>query len=312
MSANVDSMAYRGETPWHTLGNKLEDGKSIPQWRKAAGLAWDVIAAPVEYVIDGKRYTMEHKVLVRSDKPDVNFGTVGPIYTPWQNDEILEFFREYVEAGDMQLETAGALGRGEYVWALAKMEKDFNLGGKSKATADKVGGYVLVANPHKYGKGATIKFTPIRVVCQNTLTMALAGKGEGSITMPHRHSFNEGARAEAKERLGIAREQMDGFESDARKLAATKLNEEDVIEVLEIVFSDQERVAQRVKELYDGTGIGALLPSAQGTAWGLLNATTEYYDWHSGKQAETRLKSAWYGGGASKKRAMLDALLQRN
>lgn len=314
MPADINSIAYafrtQADVPWHSLGNPVTPGASIETWRKEANLGWKVLAPNVFFEIDGAKHEYHDKVLVRSDTKQV-FDTVGRNYTPFQNDEILEFFREYVEAGDMQIETAGALGKGEVVWALAKMGEGFTLSDDTKsATQDAVLGYVLISNPHKYGKGATVKFTAVRVVCANTLAMALSGAGS-SLQLPHSKAFDEGYRQDAKKRLGIAREKLHAFEEDARKLTKMTLTEEDVGEVLTAVFEEQERVIESVKDLYNGQGRGSLLPTSAGTGWGLLNAVTEYFDWQSGRSTDTRMKSAWYGAGASKKQVTLHELLTR-
>ena len=309
MSANVENnIAFRetDQMPWHGLANPVKDGASIKAWRKAGNLEWDVIAAVVEYKIDGKRYKMEHKVLARSDDPTITFGTVGPKYIPFQPGEILEFFREYVEAGDMSIRTVGGLGQGEVIWALAEMDRDFTLPGK-----DKVTGNVLIMNPYQYGKAARVLFTPIVVVCQNTLQMALSGSS-GAVHIPHTRTFNEEARREAKENLGIAREQMEAFEQVAGDLAKMTLADEDADEILVAIYGKQAKVAERVKALYEGDGVGAELKARDGTGWGLLNAVTEYHDWHSGRNQSTRLRSSWAGSGASKKRQALKVLLERS
>lgn len=304
MPADINSMAYTGEVPWHGLGGRVTPGADIDTWLREAGLTWRVLAPTIEFEVNGKRHTHHDKVLVREDTLDV-FDTVGRTYTPFQNAQGLNFFREYVEVGDMHIETAGALGKGEVVWALAKMGEHFTLPG-----GDRVLGYVLISNPHKYGQGATVKFTAVRVVCANTLAMAL-GDSNSNIQLPHTREFNDTYQQDAKKRLGIARERMHAFQEDAEALVKITLTQEDVTEVLDIIFEDQQKVQEKVLALYSGDGKGATMPSAAGTAWGLLNATTQYFDWHSGRQQETRLKSAWYGGGASKKQAMLTELLGR-
>jgi phage/plasmid-like protein (TIGR03299 family) len=306
MSANVEkNIAYRegDQVPWHGLGNPLKRGATMKQWLKAGNLDWEVVTAPIHYMVDGKKHTMDNKVLCRVDDPTVTFGTVGPKWTPFQNAEVLEFFREYVDAGDMSLRTAGMLGKGEVVWALAEMERKFDLPG-----GDSVEGNVLLMNPHQYGKAAVALFTPIVVVCQNTLQMAMRA-GQGRVSIPHTREFNERTRTEAKETLGIAREQMEAFEQDANILVEKTMNDEDVQEVLAAVFGKQERVQAKIIELYEGDGMGSTLEARVGTAWGLLNAVTEYYDWHSGREQKTRLKSAWSGHGAVRKRRVLEALL---
>lgn len=306
MSANVEkNIAFRAgdATPWHGLANPMPADATIEDWLVGGNLDWEVALADIHYVINGKQHKMQNKVLCRKDDPTVTFGTVGPQWVPFQNAEVLEFFREYVDAGDMSLRTAGMLGKGEVVWGLAEMERSFELPG-----GDKVEGNVLLMNPHQYGRAAVAMFTPIVVVCQNTLQMAMRS-GRGKVSIPHTREFDEAARNEAKITLGIAREQMEAFEQDAHALAAKTMSEEDVVEVLAAVYGEQERVQMKIIDLYKGEGMGAQLEARTGTAWGLLNAVTEYHDWHSGRNQSTRLKSAWAGHGAVRKRRMLERLL---
>jgi phage/plasmid-like protein (TIGR03299 family) len=314
MSHNIDSMAYVGSegTPWHTLGNPVRRDMTVEEMREAAGLGWRVELGEIAYRgLKGEWTPMKDRVMYRSDTGAI-LSQVGPQYVPTQNNEVLEFFREYVEAGDMMLDTAGSLQKGRIVWALAKMNIGLSAlrGGDAPEAIsnDPVHGYVLISNPHQYGMGMTVKFTPVRVVCNNTLTMALQGGGE-SLRLWHNRPFDEQARQDAKRKLGIAREKFEAFEQDVEKLVATTLTDEDVGEVFQIVWPDKNKVHEAVRHLYDGAGKGSQMASAKGTAWGLLNATTEYYDWHAGKTQDSRVRNAWFGAGAQGKRSMMNALL---
>ena len=117
------------------------------------------------------------KALVRSSDNKV-LTNIGQIWNPVQNEEAFEFFSEYVLAGDMEMHTAGSLKGGQMVWALAKVKESFDLFG-----GDKVESYLLFSNPHLYGKSIDIRFTPIRVVCNNTLSLSLEQQAERSIGM---------------------------------------------------------------------------------------------------------------------------------
>lgn len=307
----VQTMAYQGQTPWHGKGNVVTPGSSIETWLTESGLDWEVRLANVmfQYQQDGKKKQVtdpSNRVLFRPDNGQV-FDVVGKVYQPVQNSEVLEFFREYVEAGDMEIETAGALHDGRQIWALAKMNESFNLG--TKDSPDKVGGYVLLMNPHQYGKGMVAKFTGTRVVCHNTIQVALKDGGE-SVKLWHNRKFDATVREEAKRRLGIARDQMTALQRDAEKLVELKLTPEQVIEVSVAVFGgdvkagydEQPRRTKRIVDLYNGEGIGARLDTAKGTGWGLLNAVTQYIDHEYGRSQDARLEYAWLGGGETVKR----------
>lgn len=308
------AMAYVGETPWHGLGDEVPEGADIETIKKAAGLGWRVNLSPVLFVdADGERRQMKHNVLYRDDT-NAPLTIVGPEYKPFQNDEVLEFFRHYVEAGDMHINTAGALNGGRIVWALAKMKASYLLN-----NVDKVDGYVLLMNPHVYGKGAIAKLTEVRVVCRNTMTMALGGRGS-EIKLWHNREFTIDRQDEVKSRLSIAHEKFNVLSEQAKKLAAAKI---DIDAVLEMAFAsvaprrevetDLElapRSVQKVIELWSGAGKGSGLESAHGTAWGALNAVTEFVDWHRGRSANARLAYAWLGGGEAVKRQARQHLLE--
>lgn len=319
MAHLVETMAYnKAETPWHGLGNPVDGDVSVEEMEKQAGLDWRVGTSRVQfrYEQDGSRKqgsSAKHNVLFREDTGEA-LDVVGPRYTPFQNREILEFFREYVEAGEMKLETAGSLKGGQVIWALAKMDQAFTV----LVPDDAVEGYVLLMNPHQYGKSALAKFTGVRVVCNNTLTAALRNGHSGSVNLHHTREFSGEVEDEAKRRLGIAREQLDAYKRDAELLAQLTLTDEQAIRVAAKVlggdektpeYDEQPRRTQRVLDLYGGEGYGSQLESAKGTGWGLLNAVTQYLDHEYGRSQDNRLQYVWMGGGERVKKTALKELL---
>ena len=168
MVAAVESMAYAGEVPWHGLGTKVSDDLSPNQIMVKAGLDWQVNKVPTYARVGELEVPTGQEALVRSSDNKV-LTQVGKNWYPVQNEEAFEFFSEYCLAGDMSMETAGSLRDGKMVWGLAKVKESFDIGKN-----DQVDSYLLFANPHEYGKSIDIRFTPIRVVCNNTLSMALA------------------------------------------------------------------------------------------------------------------------------------------
>ena len=320
MSANVESMAYVGQVPWHGLGEKVEPGITAEAMLKAAGLDWEVATAKAkwEYTYEGqKRYRTSDKirVLYRTDTGE-DLSMVGPRYRPFQNAEILSFFQEYVELGDAVIETAGSLNGGQYVWALADLGVGYDVG--TKKHPDAVQGKVLLLNPHLYGKAAVLKMTEVRVVCWNTATAALKD-GNEAVNLWHNAEFNEARQAEAKRRLGIAREQLEVAEQEAVTLAKTEVTDRTAIQVVASVmrgepdkpeYELQNRRTRRVLDLYWGEGMGSKLPSANGTAWGVLNAVTQYMDHEYGRSINNRLANSWLGGGEAVKNRTRRALLE--
>ena len=241
--------------------------------------------------------------------------TCGSRYQPVQNHRAMSFFKEMVEAGDATIETMGSLKGGRYVWGLANLKQSFTLPGK-----DEVKGYLLVACPHEQGKSFIIKWTTIRVVCMNTLALALMGGAE--FRMSHRMEFNEDQIDKAKETLGLAREKFGNFEANERKLKKLKLNEKDAIRVIGKIMQPQMNVEQieDMADDFDENGSPRMVkilhayhnaPGADpGTGWGVLNAVTYFADHIAGRTRDKRLTNAWFGRTARQKEKLLNELLR--
>jgi len=321
MSHDIDSstgkagIAYVGDVPWHGLGTQIKQGASAKEILRAAVLNWKVNRSIVQFSQEGKTglaQDLDHQVIYRSDTGAV-LDVTGKKYIPHQNSEVMDFFQEYVAAGDMFIDVAGSLNGGKQIWVLAKMQAQFNLPGK-----DNVGGYVLLMNPHQYGKGMIAKMTAIRVVCQNTLTAAL-GAGGASIKVWHTKEFNQARQQEAKEKLGIAKERFDAFKTDATTLSKTKIDMKDAVKIFAQVTGgdptdsreDQSPTVRRLADLFEGQGMGADLQSALGTGWGALNAVTQWVDHEYGRSPNARLNNAWLGRGEQMKRQAMALLLEQ-
>lgn len=310
MVAAVETMAYTNEVPWHGLGVRLKEAATPAQMLKHAGLDWRVERVPL-YAGDSKKPIEGFAALQRSSDGKT-LDIVGSRYKPVQNEDVFEFFREFTEAGKAKMETAGSLRGGRYIWALANLSASFTLTG-----GDRVNGYLLVASPHMQGKTLIIKFTTVRVVCQNTLTLALRSGGS-TWRMNHTRTFDSITQTEAKDALGIAREQMSEFETTAKVLKKMKLDRQKILEVLAMTFQP----GVEVKDLMKDSGllnrkmevlldVNEKAPGADaGTGWGLLNAVTYYADHVASRTPDKRLTNAWLGKTAGQKEKVLEALLE--
>lgn len=314
MSHNVETMAYTGQTPWHGLGSKVAQKMTVDQMLKAAGLNWEVELMPL-FFQNGEMCEVgsEFRALVRkTDKYLLDI--VGSRYIPAQNKDVFEFFREFVEEGKADMDTAGSLQKGRYVWALASLNAGFKLRGN-----DEVKGYLLASSPHQQGKSLIFKFTSVRVVCNNTLTLALRSSGS-EFRMNHRNVFDVDMVNNAKEALGIAREQLGEFEKNARLLQKLNLSREEAIKILAPIFqpvdgdedykdlsTGKAELNVRMKAILDANENA---PGAQpNNGWGLLNAVTYYADHVASRSADKRLFNAWLGKTAMQKEKVLDRLL---
>lgn len=316
----VQTMAYVGEQPWHGLGNQLAPKQPLEVWARAAGMDWSIEEAEVRFVAAGNRNLgsihpfPEQKVLYRSDTK-APLSVVSARYQVVQPSEILEFYRDLTEVGGFQLETAGVLKEGRKLWALARTGQSATLKGK-----DEVNGYLLLATACDGSLATTAQFTSVRVVCNNTLQIAL-GDSATAIKVPHRSQFD--ARA-VKRQLGIAISSWDAFVARTKALSECKVSDAAAEKFLRRVLtypatnpadrdtvSVNERAIKAVGQLYAGRGMGADLPSASGTAWGILNSISEYVDHHRRARSDDhRLDAAWFGQGASIKQKAWDEAMK--
>lgn len=315
MAHLLDSMAYVNATPWHGLGNLLTAQQPIDVWAQQAGMDWNIREASVRFVaehdanISSIHTFPENKVLFRSDT-NAPLSVVSQRYQVVQPREILEFYRDLTEISGFELETAGVLKGGRKIWALAKTGQTTALRGN-----DVTNGYVLLATACDGTLATTAQFTSIRVVCNNTLAVALAG-GSGAVKVPHNTSFDPEA---VKKQLGISVSSWDEFMYRMKTLSERKVKSVEAERYFLRVFTDQntkalgqtnERAMAKALTLFDGHGKGSDLDSSKGTAFGLLNAVTEFVDHERrARSVDHRLESAWFGQGANIKQKALDQAL---
>lgn len=312
----VETMAYAGDVPWHGLGKKLQAQQPIEVWKAQAGMDWQIEASDVRYIAGNANLGVIHafpeqKVLYRSDTK-APLAVVSKRFQVVQPGEILEFYRDLSEIGGFELETAGVLREGRKFWALARTGQSVSLKGR-----DRVDGYLLLATACDGTLATTAQFTSVRVVCNNTLQVAL-GNGSGAIKVPHRSRFDPEA---VKRQLGITVAAWDGFVERMKALVDRPLDPDSVEGLLRRVMTYagqnneapvvNEQAVANVRALYEGGGRGALLTSSRGTAWGLLNGITEFIDHHRRARSDDhRRDAAWFGQGAQIKQRAWDEVMK--
>ena len=311
MVAAVETMAYAGEVPWHGLGTKVPHDLSTDEMLKKSGLDWYVEKLPTYVNAPSGQQKTGSFALVRSSDNKVLAPSVGQNWNPVQNKEAFDFFSEYVEAGDLEMHTAGSLMDGKMVWALAKVKQSFEL-----FKGDEVENYMLFSNPHQFGKSIDIRMTPIRVVCNNTLTLSLSQKSDKMVTLSHRKEFNPEM---VKEQLGIAREKLENYKTMAEFLGSKRYTTERLVEYLETIYPSKIKKedrdpkvpttvnAKRAFELIE-TQPGANY--AKGSWWQAFNAVTYSTDHLQGNSTDGRLSSAWYGRNRRLKLKALNTALE--
>lgn len=306
MVNNVASMAYAGEVPWHGLGVKVLPDLTPEQMLKAANLDWTVEKSPAYAIVGDEPQLINRSALVR-DRDNKILDIVSDDWNPVQNEEAFDFFHEFVMAGDMEMHTAGSLKEGQIVWGLAKIKESFELFG-----GDRIDSYLLFTNFHKYGFSTDLRFTPIRVVCNNTLTLSLNSKVERMVKMSHRKVFDAQL---AKTALGVATDKLQKYKEMAEFLGSRRAKNEDVMEYFKRVFpvtgtatskevSKNAQVALSVIDTQPGAEY------AEGSWWQPFNAVTFMTDHIVGRSADTRLQSAWYGSNKTLKTKALELAVE--
>lgn len=304
MAHEVETMAYAGEVPWHGLGVKVSNDLAPVQMMEKAGLDWTVHEVESYVDFNGEKIKTGQKSLIRSSDNRV-LTNVGEGWNPVQNEQAFEFFAEYVAAGDMEMHTAGSLKDGQMVWALAKVKESFDVFGD-----DRVDSYLLFSNPHQYGKSIDIRFTPIRVVCNNTLTMSLNAEAQRSTKISHRTVFDAD---DAKQTLGIAHEKFEKYKEMAQFLGSRRYTADSLIEFYNTIFPNTSRTAEKapvtkVEELSRParqafevlhTQPGAMY--GEGSWWQAFNSVTYATDHLQGRNAENRLHNQWFGYNQARK-----------
>ena len=273
MSANVETMMYVREKPWHGLGTKVDKAPNSAEALELAGLNWKVEQTPV-YTADGTLIP-NYKANRRNTDKSV-LGIVTDRYQIVQNDEAFEFTDSIVgktENGVVKYETAGSLNHGKKIWLLAKMPTQ-------KVLDDEVEPYMCFTNSHDGSGAIRICMTPIRVVCQNTLNMALS-QAKRSWSTKHVGDI-EAKLEEAKMCLELADEYMYNLGIEAEKLANATLRREQIDEILNEMFPvddlTSERKKSNIQQIKDEFYIAYFMPDIEkfiGTAWGAINAMSD-------------------------------------
>ena len=301
-------MAYTGEVPWHGLGTQVPADLTPDQMLEAAGLNWSVSKVPAFAEINGVQVPVGRSALVRSSDSSM-LDVVSDDWNPIQNSEAFEFFNDFIGAGDMSMETAGSLRDGQIVWGLAKVNDTFELFG-----GDRVDGYLLFTNFHKYGFSTDVRFTSVRAVCNNTVTAALSEKVQNMVKISHRKAFNGD---EVKSVLGVAHDRLAQYKEAAAFLGSKRYTDETVVDYFKRVFPVSGSHENKKKEVSRNalTAVDVLMNQpgtefAPGSWWQAFNAVTYMTDHVMGRNADNRLTSSWYGGNRNLKSKALETAIE--
>ena len=317
-----DGMMYTGQKPWHGLGVELDNPATAAEAIEAAELGWEVTTQPVytrsaEYPF-APREIPNKRAVVRVDTQEP-FAVMGSSYEPVQNRDAFNFFDAVVGQGEAIYHTAGSLYGGKRIWILAKLPEDIQI-----TPEDKIQPYILLSNSHDGSTALRMQLTPIRVVCANTLSVALGSRGG----FYAKHTRNVMQRAsDARDILGLAHAHFEMFAKQIDQLVNTKMTtfeQQDYFQKVfkfkdDLPYSEQDhRLIKGYEECVELLGhptntVGGM----QGTKWAALNALTYYIDHEKAirdnqlgyANDERRLDSSWFGSGAGLRQRGYELLL---
>lgn len=294
------SMAYQGDTPWHSLGQELTKGSTIEEWKKEAGFNWEIEHTPAMFNVGDKQTQFNGKrVLYRSDTKD-QLSIVSNDYKIVQPDEVLEFFRDLVGAAGMQLSTAGVIFGGKRFWALAETNNFATINGN-----DDIKGNLLLTTSCDGTLATQASFVSTRVVCNNTLRLALNENGKTS-KVSHSRAFDP---MEIKNSLGLIDESWNSFILNVNKLAETSISDEKAKTFIYELVKTQGRLPEDQPYTVDQTvnSMMELFKSGMGnngeTLWDLVNGVTQHTQYSMGRTKTNDVKfwNNMYGNDANKK-----------
>jgi len=299
MPANVETMMYHGKLPWHGLGTSLPDEHlyDIDAAMIAAGLDWQaekigLVTADTasEVPAFGVRRMTDKKVI----------GVVGPRYHILQNRDAFTWFKPFLSAKAASLHTAGSLNEGSRVWVLAKLNKD----PIEVAPNDTVEKYLLLSHSHDGTLSVRVGFTPVRVVCVNTLAMAHNSHASKLIRVRHSKSVVQNLE-NIRDVMNLANQEFEATAEQYRLLATRQINQNDLVKYVKKVLNiTEEELSVRNKNIIESvlekceSGMGNNNPAVSGTWWTAYNGITEYLTYERGRNGNTRLNSLWFGANA--------------
>ncbi len=311
MAHEIETTAFFGKTPWHGLGTPLTD-EDIYNWPAAcekAGLSWDVELTAL--VAKDTNAPVAHRG-VRCSTDGRILGVVGPRYCPLQNKDAFGWFQPFLDAKEAALNTAGSLRNGSRVWVLAKLNRD----PIEVAPGDTVEKFLLLSHGHDGSLAVRVGFTPIRVVCSNTLALAHGSDASKLIRLRHSKSLHENL-ANIRQIVDAANAEFTATAEQYRLLARKDINQADLRKYVRRVLgvNDSEPVATRTANQIEEivrlceVGKGNDLASVRGTYWTAYNGVSEWLGYARGRSQASRIDSLWFGESAALNRIALQVAL---
>jgi phage/plasmid-like protein (TIGR03299 family) len=321
MSAQVESMMYKGAVPWHGLGTKISDDKnlSIEEGLKESGCDWNVVLEDMylkrdmdEYITSQKLNTnIEERAVVRSTDNSV-LGVVGSKYTPLQNMDSFAWFQPFLDAGLCKLHTAGSLCGGKKVWVLAELDNP-----TVNITAnDTICKYILLSNSHDGSSAVRVGYTPIRTTCANTL--AMAHNSTASKLLKVRHTSGLKISMEIiRDTMNVVNAEFEATAEQYKFLATKRVSKiRDYVKLVLKEDKEDKDMSTRSKNIVDKivslceNGIGNNIDNIGGTYWAAYNGVTEYLSRIYGRNNSNRMNNLWFGQGVNMNQLALQTALR--
>lgn len=321
MPANFEAGFFTKTPAWHGLGVVIPEPLLSEEAITVAGLDWEVHKCPIHVPTPSGdvAHPQEWVATVRSDNNRV-LGVVGTGYKVVQNVDAFTFMDEVAGPGKLvRYETAGSLAYGRKVWMLATI-LDLQI---EPVPGDVVKPYLLLANGHDGKLELSVCWTSVRVVCQNTLMLALRQSRE-KFSLRHTGDIYS-KKDQAREVLGMSQKVVREYEEITKQLAYKQMGDKAIEAFLKDLVPDpQDRSATRAENVRDmlteliEAGPGSDIPGVRGTAWGVLNAVTAYTNHHrtvrggtKGDSAaqEKKLESLWWGSANQMNQRAVELLL---
>jgi len=310
MSHAIESMAFFGATPWHTLGTPLSTD-DLYDWQSAcvkSGLDWEAELVPL--VTADTQAKVEHQAVRRKSDNRI-LGVVGPKYHVLQNRAAFQWFQPFLDAREASLNTAGSLSEGSRVWVLAKLNRDPLV----IAPGDEVEKFILLSHGHDGSLAVRVGFTPIRVVCANTLALAHRADASKLIRLKHTKDLHENL-ANVREVMNVANQEFEATAEQYRLLARKSVTQADLRRYVKAVLKVQgDKISTRMRNTIEEilgkceSGKGNDLPSVRGTLWTAYNGVNEWLAYQRGHNQQNRLNSLWFGDSANVNRLALETAL---
>lgn len=309
MSHEIETMMYVGKEPWHGLGTAIPAGKelTIPEAITAAGLDWKVGMKTVYAARDGESPAelTDFKATYRISDNRV-LGIVGAHYRPLQNIDAFKWFQPFLDSKQVTLHTAGSLFEGRRIWVLAKIEDST----AEVKRSDEVRQYILLSNSHDGSLAVRVGFTPIRVVCNNTLCMAHKSRASKLLKVRHSAGLIDNLDL-VRETMNLAAREFEATIKQYNKLASKEIDSGSLIKYVRKVFDIEktggDKLLPKIIYLFEN-GRGSR--EAGATYWGAYNAVNEYCNYFRGKTQQNTLNSIWFGESAELNKKALNVALK--